>query len=104
MRKFDVKQLVICVLAVLAPRLCVAGAYPLVPALFMTGYLSGVNRSLIFLCTVGGLLVLAPLRIFLKYGLAVLLAALLVKAVELAVNVRLRRQRLLPGGQRQQLR
>lgn len=83
MRKFDVKQLVICVLAVLAPRLCVAGAYPLVPALFMTGYLSGVNRSLIFLCTVGGLLVLAPLRIFLKYGLAVLLAALLVKAVEL---------------------
>ena len=82
MRKFDVKQLVICVLAVLAPRFTVAGMYPLVPAVFMTGFMSGVNRSLLFLCTIGGLLALAPVRILIKYGLVVILAAVLVKLAE----------------------
>lgn len=82
MKKFDVKQLVICILAVLAPRFTMAGVYPLVPAIFMTGYMSGVNRSLLFLCTIGGLLVLAPVSVLVKYGLVVILSALLVKIVE----------------------
>lgn len=82
MGKFDLKQLVICIFAVLAPRFSVAGVYPLVPAVFMTGFMSGVNRSLLFLCTIGGLLALAPVRILVKYGLAVMAAAVLVKLAE----------------------
>jgi len=82
MRKFDVKQLVICIVAVLAPRFCVAEVYPLVPVVFMTGFLSGVNRSLLFLCSIGGLLALAPVRVLAKYGLILILLTLLVTAAE----------------------
>lgn len=82
MKRFDVKQLVICILAVLSSRFEVAGVHPLVPAIFMTGFLSGVNRSLLFLCTIGGLVVLAPVTVLVKYGLAVILSAVLVKFIE----------------------
>lgn len=82
MKRFDLKQLVICILAVLSSRFEVAGVYPFVPAVFMTGYLSGVNRSLLFLCTIGGLIVLAPVTVLVKYGLVVILSALVVKFFE----------------------
>ncbi|MCD8109712.1 MAG: SpoIIE family protein phosphatase [Clostridiales bacterium] len=82
MRKLDVKQLVICVIAVLSPRFCVAEIYPLVPVIFMTGFLSGVNRSLLFLCSIGGLLALSPVRVLVKYGLVLILSTLLISAVE----------------------
>ncbi len=82
MRKLDVKQLVICIVAVLSPRFCVADVYPLVPVIFMTGFLSGVNRSLLFLCSIGGLLALSPVRVLVKYGLILILSTLLVSAAE----------------------
>ncbi|MCD8366076.1 MAG: SpoIIE family protein phosphatase [Clostridiales bacterium] len=82
MKKFDMKQLVICILAVLSPRFAIYGIYPLVPVVFMTGFLSGVNRSLLFLCSIGGLLALAPVRILVKYGLVILLSAALVQIAE----------------------
>ncbi len=82
MKRFDLKQLVICILAALSSRFEVAGVHPLVPAVFMTGFLSGVNRSLLFLCTIGGLIALAPVTAVVKYGLAVILSALLVKFAE----------------------
>ena len=59
-----------------------AGVYPLIPAVFMTGFLSGVNRSLLFLCTMGGLIILAPVTVLVKYGLIVLLSAVLIRGVE----------------------
>ncbi len=82
MRKFDMKQLVICILAVLSPRFYMAGLYPLVPVLFMTGFMTGVNKSLLFLCSIGGLLALAPFRILIKYGLAILLSTAAVELME----------------------
>ncbi len=82
MKKFDMKQLLICILAVLSPRLVIGGIYPLVPVVFMTGFLSGVNRSLLFLCSIGGLLALAPLRVLMKYGLILLLSAILMQIAE----------------------
>ncbi|MCD8149905.1 MAG: SpoIIE family protein phosphatase [Clostridiales bacterium] len=82
MKKFDVKQLLLCILAVLSPRLAIGGIYPLVPVVFMTGFLSGMNRSLLFLCSIGGLLALAPLRILVKYGMVLLLSAALVQIAE----------------------
>ncbi|MCD8151578.1 MAG: hypothetical protein LUD71_00575, partial [Clostridiales bacterium] len=63
MRKFDLKQFAICVLAVISPRLVLAGAYPLVPVVFMSGFLSGVSQSLLFWCSIGWLLARAPFRV-----------------------------------------
>lgn len=82
MKRFDLKQFIICLLAVVSSRFAIAGVCPLVPAIFMAGYMSGVNRSLLFLCTLGGLLVLAPVHVLVKYGVAVILSAVLVKAAE----------------------
>ncbi|MCC8017220.1 MAG: SpoIIE family protein phosphatase [Lachnospiraceae bacterium] len=82
MRKFDLKQFAICVLAVISPRLVLAGAYPLVPVVFMSGFLSGVSQSLLFLCSIGGLLALAPFRVTLKYGMVILLSAAAVRIAE----------------------
>ena len=82
MKRFDLKQLVICILAVVSSRFTIAGVYPLVPAIFMAGFMSGVNRSLLFLCTIGGLIVLAPVTVLVKYALAVILSVVVVKFFE----------------------
>lgn len=82
MKKFDVKQMMICVLALLSSRFTAGGVCPLVPAVFMTGYMSGVNRSMLFLCTIAGLLLLGPVSVLVRYGLIVLASALMVKLAE----------------------
>ena len=82
MKRFDLKQLAVCVLAVISSRFTVAGVHPLIPAVFMVGFMSGVNRSLLFLCTIIGLIVLAPVAVLVKYGLAVILSAVIVKVLE----------------------
>lgn len=86
MKRFDVKQMMICILALLTSRFTIAGAYPLIPAVFMTGFLSGVNRSLLFLCAIGGMLLLAPVQVLVKYGLVVILSALSVKLIEMVFH------------------
>ena len=51
MKRFDLKQLLLCIATLVSSQFELAGVYPLIPAIFMTGFLSGVNRSLLFLCT-----------------------------------------------------
>lgn len=82
MKRFDLKQLLLCIATLVSSQFELAGVYPLIPAVFMTGFLSGVNRSLLFLCTMGGLIILAPVTVLVKYGLIVLLSAVLIRGVE----------------------
>ena len=79
---FSLKHLVLYMAALVAPQFELAGVYPLVPAFFMTGYLAGVNRSLLFLCSISGLIILAPVSVMAKYALIVLISALVVRGVE----------------------
>lgn len=79
---FSLKHLVLCMAALLAPQFEVAGVYPMVPALFMIGFVSGVNRNLLFLCSISGLIILAPVAVMVKYALIVLASALVVRGVE----------------------
>ena len=48
MKRFDLKQLLLCIATLVSSQFELAGVYPLIPAVFMTGFLSGVNRSLLF--------------------------------------------------------
>ena len=82
MKRFDLKQLLLCIATLVSSQFELAGVYPLIPAIFMTGFLSGVNRSLLFLCTMGGLIILAPVTVLVKYGLIVLLSTVLIRGVE----------------------
>lgn len=79
---FNLKHLFLCMAALLSPQFELAGVYPLVPALFMTGYVSGMNRSLLFLCSISGLVILAPVAVLVKYALIVVVSALVVRGVE----------------------
>ena len=76
---FNLKHMLVCMAALLSPQFQLAGVYPLVPALFMTGFVCGVNRSLLFLCSICGLLILAPVSVMVKYALIILLSAALVR-------------------------
>ena len=80
--KLDFRQVLILLLSVITSRFTLAGVHPLVPALFMIAFVSGVNRSLLFLCTMGGLIVLAPVTVLIKYGMVILLSALAVILTE----------------------
>ncbi len=82
MRRLDVKQMIVCAGAVLAARVGIAGVYPLVPAIFMTGYMIGVNRGLLFLCSLAGLFLFVPMVALIKYSMAILAAVILVKGIE----------------------
>lgn len=82
MKRVDVKQLIVCVLALLTANVEVAGIYPLVPAVFMVGFMIGVNRSLLLLASIAGLLIFVPIVSMIKYSLALLVAVLLIKGVE----------------------
>ena len=79
---FNLKHVLVCMAALLSPQFQLAGVYPLVPALFMTGFVCGVNRSLLFLCSICGLLILAPVSVMVKYALVILLSAALVWGLE----------------------
>lgn len=79
---FNLKHLVLCMAALVAPQFELAGVYPLVPAVFMTGFVSGVNRSLLFLCSISGLIILAPVAVMVKYALIILVSALTVRVAE----------------------
>ena len=68
---FNLKHMLVCMGALLSPQFQLAGVYPLVPALFMTGFVCGVNRSLLFLCSICGLLILAPVSVMVKYALVI---------------------------------
>ena len=87
MKRFDLKQLLLCIATLVSSQFELAGVYPLIPAVFMTGFLSGVNRSLLFLCTMGGLIILAPVTVLVKYGLIVLLSAVLIRGVNGTVDI-----------------
>lgn len=82
MKRFDWKQLCIYAAAVLSAKAGVAGAYPFIPAVFMVGFMSGVNRSLLFFCSLAGLLLFVPVVSLIKYSLALILAMILVKGLE----------------------
>lgn len=81
-KRFDVKQIIVYAASFVCARFCIAGAYPLIPAIFMVGFMTGVNRSLLFLCTLAGMLVFVPVVSLIKYSFAVMLAILLVKGME----------------------
>lgn len=82
MKRLDVKQMIVCVAAVLVSNVSVAGVYPLMPAVFMAGFMMGVNRSLLFLCSIAGLVVFVPVVSLIKYSMAILASVLLVKGME----------------------
>lgn len=82
MKRFDWKQICFYAAALLSAKVSVAGVYPFIPAVFMVGFMSGVNRSILFLCALGGMLIFAPVIALIKYSLAVILAVLLVKGLE----------------------
>lgn len=82
MKRVDVKQLVVCAVSFLMASIGVAGVYPFVPAVFMVGFMVGVNQSLLLFCALLGLVVFVPLVSLIKYGVAILLAALIVKGIE----------------------
>lgn len=82
MKRVDVKQLIVCVAALLVANVNIAGVYPLVPAVFMTGFMIGVNRSLLFLFSVAGLFIFVPVVSLIKYSMALLAAVLVVKGIE----------------------
>lgn len=82
MKRFDWKQICFYAAALLSAKVSVAGVYPFIPAVFMIGFMSGVNRSILFLCALGGMLIFAPVIALIKYSLAVILAVLLVKGLE----------------------
>lgn len=82
MKRLDVKQMIVYVVAVLVANVNVAGVYPLVPAVFVTGFMMGVNRSILFLCSMAGLLVFVPIVSLIKYSIAILAAILLIKGIE----------------------
>lgn len=83
MKSFDWKQVCLYGAAFLSAKVGFAGACPLIPAVFMIGFMSGVNRSLLFFCSLAGLLVFVPVVALIKYGMAIILAMILVKGVEL---------------------
>lgn len=80
--RIDVRQIILYAAAFVSGKFCLAGAYPLVPAIFMVGFLSGINRSILFLGTLAGMILFLPVVSLIKYSLAVILAILLVKGVE----------------------
>lgn len=82
MKRVDVKQMIVCVAALLVANVNVAGVYPLVPAVFMVGFMMGVNRSLLLLCSIAGVFIFMPIVSLIKYCGAILLAALIVKGIE----------------------
>lgn len=82
MKRFDWKQICFYVAALLSARVSVAGVYPFIPAVFMIGFMSGLNRSFLFLCSLAGMLIFVPVIALIKYSLAVILAVLLVKGME----------------------
>lgn len=82
MKRFDWKQICFYAAALLSAKVSVAGVYPFIPAVFMVGFMNGVNRSILFLCALGGMLIFAPVIALIKYSLAVILAVLLVKGLE----------------------
>lgn len=82
MKRVDVKQMIVYALALLAANVNVAGAYPLVPGVFMIGFMMGVNRSLLFLASLAGLLIFVPIVSMIKYSVAILTAVLIVKGIE----------------------
>ncbi len=82
MKRVDVKQMIMCVLALLVANVNVAGIYPLVPGVFMVGFMIGVNRSLLFLASLAGLIIFVPVVSMIKYSVVILTAVLIVKGVE----------------------
>lgn len=82
MKRVDVKGVLVCGLALLSANVEVAGVYPLVPAVFMIGFMIGVNRSLLLLASIAGLLIFVPVVSMIKYSLALLAAVLIIKGIE----------------------
>ena len=63
MKRFDLKQLLLCIATLVSSQFELAGVYPLFPAVFLSGFLSGGNRSLLFLFSMGGVIFLAPVTV-----------------------------------------
>lgn len=82
MKRLNVKQMILCAVAVLVANVNIAGVYPLVPAVFVMGFMMGVNRHLLFWCSLGGLLVFMPIVSMIKYSMALLASILLIKGAE----------------------
>lgn len=79
-----VKQLILCGLAVGAARVSIAGCYPLVTGLFGAFLLGEVNRTLLLLFTLFGLVFFLPVQTIVKYGMIILVAAVAIILVEWA--------------------
>lgn len=50
MKRFDLKQLLLCIATLVSSQFELAGVYPLIPAIFMTGFLSGRSTAVCCFC------------------------------------------------------
>lgn len=82
MKRVDVKKAIVYVAAILAAAGNVAGVYPFVPGVFVLGFMLGLNRSLLFLCSLAGLFVFVPLVSMIKYMIAIFAAVIWIKGME----------------------
>ena len=79
-----VKQLVLYGLAVGAAKVSIAGCYPLITGLFAAFLLRDVNRTLLLIFTLFGMVFFLPVQSIVKYGMIILTTAIVVKLVEWA--------------------
>lgn len=82
-----VKQLALYGVAMGAAKISVAGCYPLIPGVFGVLLLGKVNRALLLTFTMCGMIFFVPVQEIVKYGMIVLVTAVVIKLVELINGV-----------------
>ncbi len=84
MDKQKLKQVLLCVLALGTAKVSVGGCYLLIPGVFGTLLLTGVNRTLLLIFMLFGMVLFLPVQAVAKYGMIVLAAAAVIRLVEWA--------------------
>ena len=82
MYKQKLKQWFLCGLAVLTARLSIAGNYPLIPGVFGALFLAQVNRTILLIFSLFGMVLFLPIHQMVKYAMIVLSIASVVKLSE----------------------
>ncbi len=84
MNKQKLKQLMLCGLAIGTAKASVGGAYPLIPGVFGALLLTGVNRTLLLIFMLFGMVLFLPVQAVAKYGMILLIAAAVMRLLEWA--------------------
>lgn len=80
------KQLMLCVLSLLAAKFPVAGCYPLVAGVGGAAILTEGNRTLLVIFSLFGMALFLPIQAMAKYGMIIVVTAIAVKLIEWAVQ------------------